>query len=550
MSSDPVQQGALTPVRRRGKSLLPPRWLWIVLLAVTAVLAALHGTDVLADHATLNVLTLVLAFLALIVLLVWFGLLSGYRRRTRLLGLAGCLAAVGLLAALFRVDRVSGELVPSFALRFARKPDRLLESLMPGRDAGDEGSRVDLSTTTAYDFPQFLGPERSASARGVKLARDWASRPVELVWRQAIGAGWSAFSVVNGHAVTMEQRGEEEMVTCYHVETGRLEWFHSSAARYEALAGGVGPRSTPTVDEGMVYALGATGRLLCLDGATGRCRWEKNLLEEYGITPEEESAAIAHGRANSPLVVGDLVVVPAGGPKAGRRVSLVAYDKRLGTRVWEGGGRQISYSSPAVGILGGVEQILIVNEESASGHDAKTGKVLWEHPWKARSNADPNVAQAVPVPPDRVFLSKGYGRGGALLRLVPRGNGTFAAEVVWENSKVMRTKFTNVAIKDGYVYGLSDGILECIELTSGRRAWKEGRYRHGQILRAGDLLLVLSEAGEVALVEATPDRANHVLGRFQAVEGMTWNNLALYGPYLLVRSAQEAACYRLPWDDR
>ena len=445
---------------------------------------------------------------------------------------------------------MSGELVPSFALRLARKPDRMLESPVSAPPAGEEGARVDLRTITPYDFPQFLGPERSASARGVRLARDWASRPVEPVWRRAIGAGWSAFSVVNGHAITMEQRGDEELVTCYNVETGRLEWSHSTPARYEALAGGVGPRSTPTIDEGMVYALGATGRLVCLDGATGRCRWEKDLLEQLGITPEEEAATIAHGRANSPLVVGDLVVVPAGGPKAGRRVSLVAYEKRLGTRVWEGGDRQISYSSPALATLGGVQQILIVNEESTSGHDANTGKVLWEHPWKARSNADPNVSQAVPVPPDRVFLSKGYGRGGALLRLVPRGNGTFSTEVLWQDSKVMRTKFTNVAVKDGYLYGLSDGVLECVALETGRRAWKEGRYWHGQILRAGDLLLVLSEAGEVVLVEATADRANHVLGRFQAVEGMTWNNLALYGPYLLVRNAQEAACYRLPLEDR
>jgi outer membrane protein assembly factor BamB len=133
-----------------------------------------------------------------------------------------------------------------------------------------------------------------------------------------------------------------------------------------------------------------------------------------------------------------------------------------------------------------------------------------------------------------------------LLRLVANGDGTFATEEVWRNSKVLRTKFANVAVKGDAAYGLSDGILECTDLQSGRRIWKDGRYRHGQILRVGDLLLVLTESGEVVLVEATPERPNSVLGRFQAIEGMTWNNLALYGRYLLVRNAEQAACYVLP----
>ena len=344
----------------------------------------------------------------------------------------------------------------------------------------------------------------------------------------------------------MEQRGDSEMVTCYDVKTGQLQWDHSLAARYETTAGGVGPRSTPTIDEGMVYALGATGVLLCLDGRTGERRWEKNLLSEYGIAPEDEAANLPHGRSGSPLVVDNLVIVPAGGPNGGRHVSLVAFDKRDGKRVWEGGETQIGYSSPAVATLAGTRQILIVNEGSASGHDVTTGKVLWEHPWPGHSNRDPNVAQAVPLPPDRVLLSKGYNLGATLLRLGPKGEGKLAVEVVWKNPKVMRTKFTNVLAKDGFVYGLSDGILECIDLGDGRRVWKDGRYGHGQILGVKDAILVLAESGEVVLVEASPERPNHVLGRFQALDGMTWNNIALYGPYLLVRNAEEAACYELP----
>jgi outer membrane protein assembly factor BamB len=137
-----------------------------------------------------------------------------------------------------------------------------------------------------------------------------------------------------------------------------------------------------------------------------------------------------------------------------------------------------------------------------------------------------------------------------LLRLDPKADGALAAQVVWRSPKVMKTKFSNVAIEGGYAYGLSDGILECVDLADGRSRWRGGRYGHGQVLLVGELLLVLSERGEVVLVEATPDRAKNVLGRFQAITGLTWNNFALYGPYLLVRNAEEAACYKLPLEGR
>ena len=201
--------------------------------------------------------------------------------------------------------------------------------------------------------------------------------------------------------------------------------------------------------------------------------------------------------------------------------------------------------------MGGVRQILIVNEDTVSGHDPASGRVLWERPWgEGRSNANASVSQAVAVPPDRVFLSKGYGIGAALIELTPAASETFDVEEIWSDSRVLRTKFTNVTILDGTVYGLSDGILEAADLATGERRWKGGRYKQGQILRVGELLLVLAESGEVLLVEATPERRNSVLGRFQAIEGQTWNNVALYGPYLLVRNAEEAACYKLPLNPR
>jgi outer membrane protein assembly factor BamB len=538
--------------RRAGKRLTPPKWVWAIVALLGLAIVILRVTDLLGDHAFANMATWILTFLAVLVVLGWWLLRSGLSRRVRLAIVAGAAVAVAGFCTLFRVDHVSGELVPSFAYRFAPKPDQQMAPVT--EEAGEHGPPVDLGTTTPDDFPQFLGPGRTAALEGVRLDLD-ARWPPPLVWRHAIGAGWSGFAVRNGHAVTMEQRDELEMVTCYDVRTGRLEWWHGTATRHETTPGGVGPRCTPTIDHGKVFALGATGRLSCLDGATGRCLWEKDLLQEFGVTPEEELAAVAWGRAASPLVVGERVIVPAGGMREGHPVSLAAFDVRDGHLVWQAGQRQVGYSSPALATLAGVEQVLIVNEDTASGHDPRTGRVLWEHEWEGHSNRDPNVSQAVPVPPDRVFLSKGYAQGAMLLRLVPRPatisdgarypDGAFDTEVVWHNPKVMRTKFSNVTLRDGRVYGLSDGTLECIDLESGQRIWKDGRYHHGQILRVGEALMVMSEWGEVVFVEATPDRPNHVLGRFQALEGMSWNTVALAGRYLLVRNAAEAACYRL-----
>jgi outer membrane protein assembly factor BamB len=533
------------PAKKRRKSKIPPLWVWAWLIVAAALIAAIGGSDVLGDRAVANMVIIGLGFLALLVLAVWFLLLSGYRWWFRLSALAGVLAGVALFGFMFRFEGLTGDLLPVFAFRFSGKFNRQLPMVLIDAAAGEKAA-VDLRTTTEFDFPQFLGPRRDQSVNNVKLATDWTAGGQELVWRQPIGEGWSGFAVVGRNAVTMEQRGDDETVTCYNVDSGRLQWAHGTKARYEKMEGGTGPRSTPTIDEGMVYALGSLGDLVCLDGASGQCVWQKNLLKEFDISSDYEKDTVPWGRAASPLVVGDQLVVPIGGQKDKSLVSLAAFDKRSGKLLWKGGQSQISYSSPSVATVAGVEQILIANEDTLSGHDPQTGKVLWEHPFEGRTNRDPNVSQAVAVGPDLVFISKGYNYGSMLLRLSPGRDGGLAAAEVWKKSKVMKTKFCNVSVKDGYAYGLSEGVLECIELNTGASKWREGRYKHGQILLVGDVLVVLSEDGEVVLIEATPDRPNKVLQRFQAIEGTTWNNFALSGPYLLVRNAEEAACYKLP----
>jgi len=521
-----------------------PRTLWVLYGVWLVLVALLQGTEGTGDNGLDNVLTAMLTLLSLTATAAWFVFFSPVERRVRMrVGLALFVLVASFLA-LFRVQSVGGDMRPEFVWRFAEASDRGLDA-----PVGTVAGTADLATTGPRDFPGFLGPRRDVSVDAVTLSRDWGQTPPELLWRQPIGAGWSGFAVVNGFAVTQEQRGDLEMVTCYRVETGELVWSYAIEHRYESVIAGNGPRATPTVDEGMVYALTSNGILLALDGTDGELVWQHDISAEYGLTPAQEATYILYSRANSPLILDSLVIVPAGGDPADRLVSLVAFDKKSGERVWEGGNRQISYSSPDVATVAGVEQVLVMNEASVSGHYVESGEVLWEFPRPGDSTADPNVAQAVAVPPDRVLVTKGYGLGGALLQLTARPDGTMDVREIWSSSRVLRTKFSNVTIYQGFIYGLSDGILECVDLETGERVWKHGRYHHGQILRVHDLLLVLSEDGEVFLIEATPERRDNVLGQFRALSGKTWNNFALYGPYLVVRNAEEAAVFRLPLAD-
>lgn len=526
---------------RKKRSFWPPLWMRLILLLPLALMLWLRLSDSSGDEGITNVNTFMLGALCLLIVLPWFMFFSAYSSSWRFgLPLASVVAAV-VFFSVFQYQGVSGNMIPRFAMAAAGEDDAVepAAGVVPA-------TPVDLQTTTSMDFPGYLGPERSASVSGVRLDPDWETHPPEEVWRHPVGAGWSAFSVVNGVAVTMEQMGEKEAITAYDARTGALLWVNQAEGRYAHVLGGVGPRSTPTIAAGFVYALGAQGRLVCLNGGDGRVVWEKNLLTEFEVTPEQEFANIQFGRSNSPLILDEMLIIPAGGNKGRRLASLAAYRMDTGTLVWEAGERQISFASAQVATLAGVRQILIVNEDTLSGHDPGSGAVLWEHPWPGNTSSNASSSQAVPVFPDKVFVSKGYGGGAALLRLIPGADGTLQVEEEWADSRVMRTKFTQVVIRDGYVYGLSDGILECIRLSDGKRMWKGGRYQHGQILGVGEHLLVLTEDGEVVLVKASPEEGNRVLGRFQSVMGPTWNNLALYGDLLLVRNSREAAAWRLP----
>ncbi len=460
------------------------------------------------------------AGVAVLLALVWLLLLSRARWRARFAGLGIALALVAGCAVLFEYRGVTGDLVPLFGFRWA----------------GGPAARVAAAGNTAAEYPQFLGPDRNGVLPGVRLARDWQSRPPRLVWRQAVGEGWAGFAVKGGMAYTIEQQGPEEVVAAFELATGRRLWAHGETARHETPIGGIGPRSVPTVEGGRVFAMGATGRLRALDAATGRPLWSRDVLAEHGgVSPE-------WGKSCSPLVVDGRVIVSAGG--AGGH-SLVAYDAATGEPAWHGGDDRSGFSSPLLVELAGVRQVVIFNQASVAGHDPADGRLLWQWAWPP---GQPNVSQPVPLPGDRLFVSSGYGIGGKLLEIARDGSGALGATLLWETPR-LKAKFTNVVPYQGRLYGLDDGTLVCLDPETGERCWKEGRYGHGQVILAGDLLLVQAEDGQVALVAPDPGGLEE-LGRFTALDGKTWNPPALAAPYLLVRNDREAACYELPVEER
>ena len=568
-SSTPPAPPDSSPHAKRRRRTTPPLAVSLVVAVCVLIALAVQRFDLTRDNGTTNVVIAVMALVALVTAGAWYTVFSGFSRVQRFAPAIAVGLALAAFFTYYRLDHVTGEMLPVFAPRFSARPDERLSlpepAVIPDSHVDEAGNRatgapdalprddavqkstahVDLRLTTPQDFPQFLGPDRLCAVENVTLAADWDAHPPRLLWRQPIGAGWSGFAVVNGFAVTQEQRGADELVTCYDARTGQVMWFHAREARYESVMGGVGPRATPTIHNGRVYTLGATGWLTCLDGGTGRVIWEKHIPAEFGISPAEEDEILPFARSNSPLIVDDLVVVPAGGPPGEPQVSIVAYDSQTGDEVWRGGDQQLSHASPALATLGGTRQILSVNEDNVAGHDPSTGRELWRFDWSGMNAVRSTNSQPVPVPPDMVFVSKGQGGGAKLVQLLPHGDGTFGTDTLWHNRTVLRTKFTNVALLDGFAYGLSDGILECVDLTTGERVWKAGRYQHGQLLRVGRHLLVLTENGEVVLIEATPAEPNHVLGRLQAITGKTWNNPACAPPFLLVRNAEQAACYEL-----
>jgi len=379
------------------------------------------------------------------------------------------------------------------------------------------------------EWPGFRGPHRDSVIRNVRINTDWSTSPPVAMWRRPIGPGWSSFAVHGDLLYTQEQRGEDEMVTCYRVSTGEPVWQHRDQVRFWESNGGAGPRGTPTLGNGRVYAFGATGIVNALDARSGKVLWSRNAATDTGVKVPD------WGFASSPLVVDDLVVIAASG-------QLIAYDARTGDQRWMGPKGGAGYSSPHLATIDGVPQIVLLRGSRTISVAPADGKLLWEHAWQVGVG----IVQPAVVGDD-VLIVTGDAMGGLGIRRVSASQGAagWTVDERW-TSRGLKPYFNDFVVHDGYAYGFDGSILSCIDLADGTRKWKGGRYGSGQLvlLAEQNLLLVVSEEGELALVGATSDGYRE-LARVPALDGKTWNHPVLVGHVLLVRNGEEMAAFRL-----
>jgi outer membrane protein assembly factor BamB len=378
-------------------------------------------------------------------------------------------------------------------------------------------------------WPDFRGPRRDGRYDETAIRTDWPGEGLPRLWKQPIGLGYASFVVAGGRAFTIEQRRQQEVVSAYDVDTGRELWTHGWPGAFVESMGGDGPRATPTYHEGRVYALGALGELQCLDARSGALVWRRNILTDNA------APNVTWGMSAAPLVVDGKVIVLPGGPNG---KSVVAYDAATGAPIWTSLDDPQAYTSPMLVTLAGIRQILVVSARRAVGLTVDEGRLLWEYPWVTEMSI--SVAQPLLLENDRVFLSAAYGHGAAVFE-VARTNDGFTTRTIWANNR-MKNKFTSSVLREGYIYGLDESILACLDAATGELKWKGGRYGYGQVILAGDRLVVLTEDGDVALVKATPERFEQE-AKFPAISGKTWNHPVIADGRLLVRNLREMAAF-------
>jgi outer membrane protein assembly factor BamB len=542
---------------------------WIDRAGGLAMLAAAVGVTLLIGHQSIGLFWLfaygIPSFAAAFVAAIVAGrrLADGPRR----VGLAAALVLVSGIWGVLRTEGVSGDHFLVFSWRWTASPEeRLLASSIPPPPAATashaEAASVEPVTTARdtasldpdgapapapagdpavsrqVEWPGFRGPGRDGIVHGgAPIATDWSTSPVVEMWRRPVGPGWSSFAVSGGLIYTQEQRGDDEVVAAYRLASGDPVWLHRTAARFFEPMAGAGPRGTPEVRDGRVFTFGATGIVSALDAATGRRLWSRDARADADVpTP-------SWGFSSSPLVVGDLLVVAVSG-------RLVAYDLPSGTIRWLGSPGGEGDSSPHLFSLGGAPQVVLVRGGGVSGVSPADGAQLWAYPGPGFSIVQPAIVGSdllVAVGGDAIA---GIPTSGVQRVSIAREASGWTTRERW-TSVGLKPYFNDFVVHEGHAYGFDGRILACIDLDTGERTWKGGRYGNGQLvlLPNQDLLLVLSEEGDIALVSATPGAFREISKR-PAIRGKTWNHPVVVGDVILVRNGEEMAAFRLPHASR
>ncbi len=435
-----------------------------------------------------------------------------------------------------RNEGVWGDFKTSMQWRWKPTAEELFLASLDQREASsaqqtDDAVSIDEATIPAW--PEFRGPQRDSVVPGVVIEADWEKHPPKELWRRKVGPGWSSFSVAGRSLFTQEQRGDAEAVVCYDADTGSERWIHTSPARFWESVAGAGPRATPTLKDGKLYAVGATGLVHCLNPSNGAVIWERDLVKDAAREP------LTWGFSSSPLVVGDAVIVYAGGAED---KGVFAYDIKSGEPRWSVPAGDHSYSSPHRAKIAGQDYVLMLTNTGLTAIDPRDGKNAWSYDWKFEGY---RCVQPLLVDDSGILIGTGMGTGTRRVD-VTLTSGSPQISDRW-TSLEMKPDFNDYVAHKGFLYGFDHNIFACIDLETGKRTWKKGRYGNGQalLLPEADQLLVLAESGDVVLLRADPKSLDE-LARTKVLNNKTWNHPVLVGDRLYVRNGEEAVCLQLP----
>ena len=398
--------------------------------------------------------------------------------------------------------------------------------LAPGAGAAETEKKAEPWETASWS--QWRGPDRAGVSSETGLAPRWPEAGPAELWRRPLGEGFSAIIVAEGRLYTQFASGGNAFVASLSATDGSEIWRVRTGASFKDSYGN-GPRATPTLDGGVVYALNASGDLVAVRAADGGVMWKLDLRKSFG-------AKVPHwGLSGSPLIEGDLLIVNAGGD-AGR--SVLALDKKTGKLRWSARDDKAGYAAPIAMTVAGVRQVLVFVGDKIVSLNPADGTTYWELGWKTDWGV--NATTPILLEGDRVFLSTGYDKGAIMLKLRKEGDGVVAEEL-WR-SREMRNKFSSSVLYGGMLYGFDEGTLKCVDPDKGTTLWRQRGLGHGSLFAVDGKLIVLSDRGKLVLADATPEGYIE-LGAVQAFKTKTWTVPTLAGGRLYIRDEKEIVAF-------